>query len=559
VGVTRRHALTLGAAAGLGTLLGPASPSSGARLLPAVGRRREPSGFGLDVAGAQLPAPGAPSPVLRAPRRFDLVGVRDAPAGLQVRTRRRGGSWSPWTPLHAHGDHAPDVVRGGEDGRPSDPVWAGGADELQLRAGRPVGGPLRMHFVAVGDAAVATPPALLARAAQVPGGRGAPPAIIPRSAWGGDRITPREAPSFGEVQVAFVHHTVTTTSYSPSQSAGIVLGIAKYHRDTNGWNDLGYNFLVDQYGQVFEGRAGGVEMPVIGAQAQGYNRLSTGIALLGTFSAVPIPEAAMRSLARLCAWKLSLHGVPTQGITVLESGGGDQNRFRYGAQVRFHRISGHRDPNATSCPGNALYAQLPELRRRAAGLAGSPARNASATIAASRRVVPYGQTVRFSGSARRASGVAAAGAPVAIQKRGASRWVTIARTRTDDVGAWAVGVTWRRTGAVRAVVAGIASPATAVTVIPRVGARVRDRRVGSGTPVLLEGSVRPAGHPIWVLIERQGPGKRWQRFGARRIASRGTGFRSDLGISRPGLYRITAGADKGQATPIVVRVVRRRR
>jgi hypothetical protein len=122
-----------------------------------------------------------------------------------------------------------------------------------------------------------------------------------------------------------------------------------------------------------------------------------------------------------------------------------------------------------------------------------------------------------------------------------------------------VSVAWRRTGAVRAVVAGIASAATAVTVIPRVSARIADRRVGSGTPVLLEGSVRPAGHPIWVLIERQGPGKRWQRFGARRITSRGTGFRSDLGISRPGLYRITAGADKGQAAPIVVRVVRRRR
>jgi hypothetical protein len=213
----------------------------------------------------------------------------------------------------------------------------------------------------------------------------------------------------------------------------------------------------------------------------------------------------------------------------------------------------------TSCPGDALYAQLPELRRRATSLAGPAARNASATIGVDRRTVPYGQGVRFSGTARRASGVAAAGAAVALQKRGFSGWITIARTRTDDVGSWAVSVPWRRTGAVRAVVAGIASGSTAVTVIPRVSARIADRRVGSGTPVLLQGSVRPAGHPIWVLIERQGPGKRWQRFGARRITSRGTGFRSDLGIARPGLYRITAGADKGQAAPVVVRVVRRRR
>ncbi|HEV8152847.1 MAG TPA: N-acetylmuramoyl-L-alanine amidase, partial [Solirubrobacteraceae bacterium] len=374
VGVTRRHALTLGAAAGLGALLGPAPGASGARLvLPA---RREPSGFGMDVAGAELPGADGLSAVLRAPRRFDLVGVRHGPARLELRTRRRGGAWSPWAPLHAHGDHAPDVVRGGESGRPSDPVWVGGADELQLRAGGPVHQPLRLHFVAVGDAPDTPKPAPVARAAQV-GGPGTPPPIIPRSAWGGDAVVPREAPSYGEVQVAFVHHTVTTTAYAPSQSAGIVLGIAKYHRDTNGWNDLGYNFLVDQYGQVFEGRAGGVEQPVIGAQAQGYNRLSTGIALLGTFSAAPIPEAAMRSLAQLCAWKLSLHGAPVEGIVTLESGGGSQNRFRYKAQVNFNRVSGHRDGDTTSCPGNALYAQLPEVRRRAAGLAGPAARNAA--------------------------------------------------------------------------------------------------------------------------------------------------------------------------------------
>ena len=555
MGVTRRHALTLGAAAGLGVLLGPASGASGARLpLPA---RREPLGFGMDIAGAELPGADGLSPVLHAPRRFDLVGVRNGPAHLELRTRRRGSDWSPWAPLQAHGDHAPDVVRGGESGRPSDPVWVGGADELQLRARGAVHAPLRLHFVAVGDAPATPARAPVARAAQV-GAPGVPPPIIPRSAWGGDAVVPREAPSYGDVQVAFVHHTVTTTAYAPSQSAAIVLGIAKYHRDTNGWNDLGYNFLVDQYGQVFEGRAGGVEQPVIGAQAQGYNRLSTGIALLGTFSAAPIPEAAMRSLAQLCAWKLSLHGAPVQGIVALESGGGSQNRFRYGALVNFNRISGHRDGDTTSCPGNALYAQLPELRRRAAGLAGPAARNAAATISVDRRVVPYGDTVRFSGYARRASGVAAAGAPVAVQKRGAGGWVTIARTRTDDVGGWAVRVLWRRTGAVRAVVGGIRSVSMAVTVIPRISARIGDRRVGSGTPVLLEGSVRPAGHPIWVLIEHQAPGKRWQRYGARRLTSRGTGFRGDLGISRPGLYRITAGADKGQAPPIVVRVVRRR-
>ena len=149
-----------------------------------------------------------------------------------------------------------------------------------------------MHFVAVPAVGRRAPRARAAaspkqQAAPPPG---TPPPIIPRAAWGADSVPPRSAPDYGVVQMAFVHHTVTANDYTPEQSASIVLGIAKYHRDTNGWNDIGYNFLVDQYGQVFEGRAGGVEQAVIGAQAQGYNSQSTGVAVLGTFSDAPIPR-----------------------------------------------------------------------------------------------------------------------------------------------------------------------------------------------------------------------------------------------------------------------------
>ena len=84
-----------------------------------------------------------------------------------------------------------------------------------------------------------------------------------------------------------MHHTVTANDYGPEDSAGIVLAIARYHRNGHGWNDIGYNFLVDQYGQVFEGRAGGLEAAVVGAQAQGYNSVSTGIACLGTLTWSP--------------------------------------------------------------------------------------------------------------------------------------------------------------------------------------------------------------------------------------------------------------------------------
>ena len=73
-----------------------------------------------------------------------------------------------------------------------------------------------------------------------------------------------------------MHHTVNANDYGPEDSAAIVLGIARYHRDHNGWNDIGYNFLVDQYGQIFEGRAGGIDLAIVGAQAQGFNSVSTG-------------------------------------------------------------------------------------------------------------------------------------------------------------------------------------------------------------------------------------------------------------------------------------------
>jgi hypothetical protein len=556
--VTRRRALTLGATAGLGSLLASSPVAALGR-----GRRPKPRGFGLVVDPSDFPAGGGTSRVLRAPRRFDLLGLRGARGNVELRVRARGAAWSDWVPVAVHGDHAPDT---GSAERASDPVWAGGADELQLRAGGPVRSALRVHFVAVPARAV--PRAgrvdageLAARAAQAPQ-RGTPPPIIPRSAWGGDGVVPREPASFGAVQVAFVHHTVNANAYASSQSAAIVLAIAKYHRDINGWNDLGYNFVVDQYGQVFEGRAGGVDQPVIGAQAQGYNRLSTGIALLGTHTAAPISEAAMRSLSQLIAWKLSLHGAPVVGTTVLESGGGDANRFRRGAQVSFNRVCGHRDGNGTSCPGDALYAQLPEVRRRAAALAGPVTQRATATVASASDRVPYGDQARFSGLVRRADGTAAAGERVLVQKRGATRWTTIARASTDDTGAWSVSLPWRRTGQVRARTAGITSGVATVAVLPRIEARTRARRVRAGTSVVLTGRVWPSDR-VGVLIERKHRDGVWRKTGAYTARVSGQDWRVSIRLLHTGLYRFTAGSGTSSvytnAAPLFVRSLRRRR
>src|SRR3954447_19738055 len=445
--LTRRQALRLGAGA---LALGAVRPS------PALAA---PDLFELPVADRAAHAAGLAwrtTAVLRAPRRFDLVGLRWAAAArldAQVRVRRAGGRWTPWTPLPSPAGHGP---AGGAAVPGTDPAFVGAADELQLRLRGAARG-LRAAFV---RALVHAP---RAHAAAV-----APPEIVPRAGWGGDRVIPRAAPQLGDVQAAFVHHTVTAVDYAPEDSAGIVLGIARYHRDYNGWNDIGYNFLVDRYGQVFEGRAGGIANAVVGAQAQGYNSHSTGIACLGTYSAARLPEAAMDALARLIGWKLSLHGVPVLGQVTLVSAGGPSNRYRSGTPVLLQRVNGHRDGDQTSCPGDALYRQLPDLRNRANGYAGPV--NALTVTAASRQ--RGARPVDLAGVLRFADGSSPAGATLSIEyTTGGSAWPRVTPTSCAPDGSWAPSAVLPASGHVRAVFAGdgtrprIRSAQFAVTVV----------------------------------------------------------------------------------------------
>ena len=135
----------------------------------------------------------------------------------------------------------------------------------------------------VGRVSAARPAARAAAAGQPP--------IIPRAQWAGTSARRAGRPHTATVQMAFVHHTDGANDYGPADSAAIVLAICRFHRNANGWNDIGYNFLVDKYGQIFEGRAGGIDQAVVGAQAQGYNGQSTGVVDLGTFSAAARPPA----------------------------------------------------------------------------------------------------------------------------------------------------------------------------------------------------------------------------------------------------------------------------
>ena len=165
----------------------------------------------------------------------------------------------------------------------SDPIWVGRAGAVQYRLGRPAPG-LRLHFVDVGVRGRGR-----ARAAQVP----PPPAYVPRAGWGADKCPPRSAPAYGQVSAVHVHHTVSLNDYTPAEAPSIVLAVCRYHRNSNGWNDIGYNALVDKYGTLYEGRAGGLDQAVIGAQAQGFNSVTAGIANIGDHTSVPQTPAAL--------------------------------------------------------------------------------------------------------------------------------------------------------------------------------------------------------------------------------------------------------------------------
>jgi hypothetical protein len=263
----------------------------------------------------------------------------------------------------------------------ADPVWAGEADELQYRMSRRVSG-LRLHFVnTLGTATAADRARTALRRAANAGVRTAAsvlgvadadaqdpqPEIAPRSAWENGQCTPRGAPAYREVKVAFVHHTVSANEYTAEQVPAMLLSICRYHRNSNGWNDVGYNFLVDKFGRLWEGRAGGVDKPVVGAHTTGMNTQSFAVSNIGDHSTIPAGEPAMEAMTRLIRWKLPLHGQPTTGTATVASNGGSNSHFEPGEQATLERVSGHRDANSTACPGQALYDQLPQLRDRVAG------------------------------------------------------------------------------------------------------------------------------------------------------------------------------------------------
>jgi hypothetical protein len=331
------------------------------RPLPAAKRMSPAAVASARRAHPKEAAPRWISPPIEAPDRFDLVGVARELRAVEIRARDDGGHWSEWVEQ--------------EDGTP---IYVDGADQAQVRAPFEPRG--RLHFVNVSgtsgsfagrllvSARRAINTALISVASTPVAAALAPkPSVVTRAGWGADLPSggcpPRRPPAYGTVQAAIIHHTVNANDYAPEEASSIVLGICRFHVYGNGWNDIGYNALVDRYGTLYEGRAGGLKRPIVGAQAQGFNTQTTSIASIGDHtSEAPTPEA-QRSIIQFLAWKMGVNrAYPVTATVQLTSAGGSENRYPAGTVVTVPRIMGHTTLGLTACPGGAMIPLIPQIQ-----------------------------------------------------------------------------------------------------------------------------------------------------------------------------------------------------
>jgi flagellar hook assembly protein FlgD len=292
--------------------------------------------------------PGTPRTLAAATPRFNLVGLHWQGEGTpSFRTRSLRGRWSAW-------EKADDDWGRVGPWRRSNPVWTGVENAIQVRS---AGRVTRVREYLLWSPPVQVPERRLQLAAS--------PTIISRAGWQADESIRREPPKYAPaLQFALVHHTASPNGYSCAQSASIVRGIEVYHVKGNGWNDIGYNFLIDACGQIFEGRYGGIDKNVVGAHSQGFNTGSVGVALIGNYQSAAPSRAEQDALVKLLAWRLDVGHVDPLSLVTYASGG--NAKFRAGAQVSLRAVSGHRDTYFTDCPGNGLYRLLPAIATRVA-------------------------------------------------------------------------------------------------------------------------------------------------------------------------------------------------
>jgi hypothetical protein len=434
----------------------------------------------LEAGPAVPPAPG---PVVDSPFPLSHLGVRwtgSEGAAVDIRLAGPDGVWGPWRSMAA--DH--DLDRG--DGGPvlSQLILGHGATHTQVRAAGDardveilaidtIHGP-RSSRVATGTLAPAAdgssgdgssagnpsgdnPPAdgggdrsadAASTSSSTPTtGTGATtssttkastttttakartkvaePPIITRKEWGADESIRKNNQKYAPITKLFVHHTVTEADADP---ASTVRAIYAYHVQGNGWDDIGYNFLVDAQGKVYEGRWARDYAPgekptgedldengVVGAHVLNHNAGSAGVAMLGNFSNGEPSQAARDTLVQLMAWKADRHNIDVLGRDPFISS--------EGAVEVFPNLAGHRDAGQTECPGDRLYPLLPGIRDKVASMVTAVHGPTTGywTATADGRVIPFGDAPALGSMAGKTLSGAIVG--MAANPSGAGYWL----------------------------------------------------------------------------------------------------------------------------------------
>lgn len=295
---------------------------------------------------------------------FDMVAVSwqrgsgDTPPALWV---RRAGTWESVSLERAADDLDPDdataeLARAVQGRVFTEPVWVGRADAV--RVGATGLADLTVHVYRQRTTTTFATTGATAGAAVPADG----PTVFTREQWGA--VPPRQPNDVSRtLQFAVVHHTASSNNYGPDEVPAILRSLQAFFLNTRGYNDMAYNFLVDKFGRIWEGRGGGIAQPVIGAHATGANTSSVGVSVIGDFTQTGPTAAISNAVGDLVGWKLALHGVDPQATfryTALST-----NRWPEGTTVTIPTVVGHQDVGQTDCPGS-IEAALPAIRARAA-------------------------------------------------------------------------------------------------------------------------------------------------------------------------------------------------
>ena len=192
--------------------------------------------------------------------------------------------------------------------------------------------------------------------------------VTTREEWGANPAYLNWWPNYAPADHVVVHHTAGTNDYTAEQSPSIVRGIYYYHAVILGWGDIGYNLLVDKYGQVFEGRYGTLDSDpgtmVVGGHSYGANTGTMGIAMMGNYSFVSPSSIQIERVGQMTGWFLARAGV-TDAYGSSRFTFRATQKYRRGQTIDLDTISAHRDVGYTTCPGDVGYSMMDWIRSAA--------------------------------------------------------------------------------------------------------------------------------------------------------------------------------------------------